>query len=192
MTTVNSTTNNIRILINNLKAQGIYEKWWLVDAKDQVLGRMATRVASLLTGKYKPLKDKSCDCGDNVVVINARDVYLSGKKRDQKIYYRYSGYPGGLKKKPAKVMLERKPEEVIRHAVMGMVPKNKLRYLWQEKLWVYAAEQHPHADKGLLVAEMPFKHVEEAEDMSWLDEYIAQHNAEEAEELARLAAAGPR
>lgn len=120
------------------------EKWYLVDAREQVLGRLAARVARLLMGKHKPRWSPHLDCGDHVVVIHARQIHLTGKKLDQKVYRWHTGYPGGLKEVPARVRLERKPEALVREAVLGMLPKNKLRKRRAKKLRVYADGEHPH------------------------------------------------
>ncbi len=120
------------------------KNWFVVDANGQVLGRLATRIARLLIGKDKPQFTPHLDCGDHVVVINAERVRLTGNKIDQKIYRHHSGHPGGLKEIPIRRMLERQPAEVIREAVLGMLPKNKLRAKRAKKLRVYAGE------KGLL------------------------------------------
>lgn len=117
------------------------KNWFVVDAEGQVLGRLATRIARLLIGKDKASFTPSLDCGDHVVVINAELVRLTGNKIDQKIYRHHSGYPGGLKEIPIRRMLEKRPEEVIREAVLGMLPKNKLRARRAKKLRVYAGKE---------------------------------------------------
>lgn len=130
--------------------------WRLVDARDQVLGRLAVQVSRLLRGMHKPYArpDQHVLPGDPVVVINARHVALTGKKHDQKVYYRHSGYPGGLKAQTARRMLERKPEEVIRLAVSRMLPKNRQqKRIIAELLRIYPDAEHPHAaQQPLLVA----------------------------------------
>ena len=115
--------------------------WRVVDADGQVLGRLATRVARLLIGKDKANFTPHLDCGDHVVVINAERVRLTGNKIDQKIYYRHSGYPGGLKEIPVRALMQRRPEEVVREAVVGMLPKNKLRARRAKKLRVYKGSE---------------------------------------------------
>jgi len=115
--------------------------WFVVDANGQVLGRLATRVARILIGKDKPQFTPHLDCGDHVVVINAEKIRLTGNKIDQKVYHRHSGYPGGLKETPVRVLLQRHPEEVVREAVLGMLPKNKLRARRAKKLRVYAGSE---------------------------------------------------
>ncbi|HWG58990.1 MAG TPA: 50S ribosomal protein L13 [Candidatus Acidoferrales bacterium] len=115
--------------------------WFVVDANGQVLGRLATRVARILIGKDKPSFTPYLDCGDHVVVINAERIRLTGNKIDQKVYRHHSGYPGGLKEESVKSLLQRRPEEVIREAVLGMLPKNKLRARRAKKLRVYAGSE---------------------------------------------------
>ena len=126
------------------KADQIRHDWYLVDAEDLVLGRLATRIATILRGKNKPYFTPHLDTGDYVVVINAEKVKLTGNKELQKTYQRYSGYPSGRKVIPFKRMLQEKPEEVITHAVRGMLPKNSLGRQIITKLKVYAGNQHPH------------------------------------------------
>lgn len=120
------------------------EKWYVVDARGQVLGRLASRVARLLIGKHKVRYTPSLDCGDHVVVINARAVRLTGKKLDQKFYRWHTGYPGGLKEVKARHLFDNKPEQMVREAILGMLPKNKLRKRRAKKLRVYADDKHPH------------------------------------------------
>lgn len=126
------------------KKEQIERKWWLVNAENKVLGRLATEVAILLRGKRKPEFVNFLDSGDFVIVINADRVKLTGKKMEQKKYYTHSGYPGGIKEKTMKEMMEKKPEEVIKKAVWGMIPKNKLGREVYKKLKVYRGPQHPH------------------------------------------------
>ena len=115
--------------------------WFVIDAAGQVLGRLATRVARLLIGKDKPTYTPHLDCGDHIIVINAEQVKLTGNKIDQKIYYHHSGYPGGLKEVPIRTVMQKHPEEVVREAVLGMLPKNKLRARRAKKLRVYAGSE---------------------------------------------------
>lgn len=122
----------------------IIRQWYLVDADGKPLGRLASRVAQILRGKHKPMFTPHIDTGDHVIVINAERVALTGKKIDQKMYYRHSGYPGGLKETPIRRVLETHPERVVESAVRGMVPKGKLGRQMLTKLKVYAGEQHPH------------------------------------------------
>jgi large subunit ribosomal protein L13 len=119
-------------------------QWYVVDAQGKVLGRLASRIAMVLRGKTKPTFTPHLDTGDFVVVVNAGQVQLTGRKLDNKFYYRHSGYPGGLKEISARHLLQRKPEEVLRHAVRGMLPKNSLGRHLLKKLKVYAGGEHPH------------------------------------------------
>jgi len=126
------------------KEEPIEKKWVLVDAEGKILGKMATEIANILRGKNKPVYTPHVDTGDFVVVVNAEKVQLAGKKWDQKVYYRHSGYLGGLKAQSAKEVLEKKPEALIRHAVKGMLPKNRLGRRMISKLKVYRGSEHPH------------------------------------------------
>jgi large subunit ribosomal protein L13 len=126
------------------KKEEIEKKWWLIDAEGRTLGRLATEVAILLRGKRKPEFAPFLDCGDFVVVINADKISLTGKKLEQKKYYSHSGYPGGLKVKTLQEVIENKPEDVIRKAVWGMIPKGKLGRAVYKKLKVYKGPHHPH------------------------------------------------
>jgi len=119
--------------------------WYVVDAEGKTLGRLATQIADALRGKRKPEYTPHCDTGDFVVVVNAAKIAVSGDKRRSKIYYRHSGYPGGLRQRTLGEMLERRPEEVIRTAVKGMLPRNRLARQQLRKLKVYAGPEHPHA-----------------------------------------------
>jgi len=119
-------------------------KWFVVDAQDKVLGRLSTTIASRLRGKCSPMFTPHSDMGDWIVVINADKVVLTGNKLEQKKYYRHSGYVGGLTEINAKKQLEKKPEELIRHAVKGMLPKNRLGRKLFKKLKVYTGAEHPH------------------------------------------------
>ena len=120
------------------------QKWYLVDANGAVLGRLASQVAHRLRGKHNPKFTPHVDTGDWVIVINAEKIVLTGRKMDQKMYYRHSGYIGGLKQMSAKELLEKKPEELVRSAVKGMLPKNKLGRQLFKKLKVYTGNAHPH------------------------------------------------
>jgi len=124
--------------------QTVEKEWFVLDADGATLGRLATRVASVLRGKHKPTYTPHADAGDFVVVVNADKVRLTGRKMDQKMYYWYSGYPGGIKGRTAREMLQRKPEEVLRRAVRGMLPKNNLGRKMISKLKIYAMSEHPH------------------------------------------------
>jgi len=119
-------------------------KWFVVDARGAILGRLATSVAARLQGKHNPLYTPHVDTGDWIVVINADKVMLSGKKLDQKNYYRHSGYIGGLKSMTARELQDKRPQDLVRFAVKGMLPKNKLGRKQFKKLKVYAGDQHPH------------------------------------------------
>ena len=119
-------------------------KWFVVDASGAILGRLATTVAARLMGKHNPLYTPHVDTGDWIVVINAEKVLLSGKKLDQKNYYRHSGYIGGLKSITARELQDKRPEDLVRFAVKGMLPKNRLGRKQFKKLKVYAGDQHPH------------------------------------------------
>lgn len=126
------------------KKDDVARKWWLVNAEGKVLGRLATKVATLLRGKNKPQFVDFCDTGDFVIVINAEKITVTGKKLEEKVYYSHSGYPGGLKSETLKDLLKAKPEEAIRRAVWGMIPKNKLGRAVFKKLKVYRGPHHPH------------------------------------------------
>ncbi len=121
------------------------KKWYLMDANDRVLGRLATKIANYLRGKNKPIFTPNADTGDFVVIINAAKIKLTGKKLDNKIYYHHSGYPGGIKAATARDRLKTQPEEVIKDAVWGMLPKNRLGRAMLKKLKVYRTSEHPHA-----------------------------------------------
>lgn len=127
------------------KEADIKRKWHLVDANGKTLGRLATAVASVLKGKNKPIYTRHVDTGDFVIVVNADKVHMTGKKLEQKVYYSHSGYPGGLKSITAGTLMKTKPEDVIKKAVEGMLPKTRLGKQMLSKLKIYAGEQHPHA-----------------------------------------------
>ena len=126
------------------KEQEIEKKWYLVDAENRILGRLATQIAARLRGKHKPIFTPHADTGDFIVVVNADKIALTGAKLDNKNYYRHSGYMGGLKTIPARRLLEKKPEEVLRLAVKGMLPKNSLGRRQLKKLKIYTGPDHPH------------------------------------------------
>ena len=126
------------------KPADVTREWYIIDAKDQVLGRLATRIATVLRGKHKASFTPHVDTGDFVVVVNASQVKLTGKKLETKEYYRYSGYFGGLKRKVASDVRENDPERMFQQAVKGMLPKNKLGRQMISKLKVYGGEEHPH------------------------------------------------
>jgi large subunit ribosomal protein L13 len=123
------------------EALTVGKDWFVIDANGQVLGRLATRIARMLIGKDKPTYTPFLDCGDHIVVINAERVKLTGNKMDQKMYRHHSGWPGGLKEISIRALMQRRPEEVIREAVLGMLPKNKLRARRAKKLRVYAGSE---------------------------------------------------
>ncbi len=126
------------------KQSEITRKWYIVDAKDKVLGRLATELAKVLRGKNKPTFTPHLDCGDYVIVVNADKVKLTGNKEEAKKYYSHSGYPGALKEKTAAKMREEKPTKILFEAVKGMVPRNKLRNHVMDKLKLYVGDEHPH------------------------------------------------
>jgi large subunit ribosomal protein L13 len=126
------------------KKSEVPRRWFVVDAQGKILGRLASRIAMVLRGKNKPEFTPHLDTGDFVVVVNAEQVRLTGKKLDQKIYYRHSGYMGGLKDISARHLLKKKPEEILRHAVRGMLPKNSLGRHLLKKLKIYTGAEHPH------------------------------------------------
>jgi large subunit ribosomal protein L13 len=128
-----------------VSAKDIKKNWYLIDAEDKVLGRLATEVAQILTGKRKPTFVNYIDVGDFVVVVNAEKVKLTGKKWSDKLYYRHSSYPGGLTTQTASDVRKKYPEKIILHAVKGMLPNNKLRSSRLKKLKVYVGPEHPHS-----------------------------------------------
>lgn len=119
-------------------------RWFVIDAQGKILGRMATEIATVLRGKHKPIFTPNQDTGDFVIVINARGVKLTGTKLAKKVYYRHTEYPGGIRERSAAQMLEEKPEDLIRLAVKGMLPKNRLSRKLVTKLKIYAGPEHPH------------------------------------------------
>lgn len=127
-----------------VKEGEIERRWWLVDADGQILGRMATQVAVVLRGKDKPTFTPSMDVGDHVVIVNAEKVKLTGAKREKKMYYSHSRYPGGLKEISVQRLFEKKPEEVVKLAIKRMLPKNRLGRAVFKKLKVYSGPDHPH------------------------------------------------
>ncbi|HEY6674586.1 MAG TPA: 50S ribosomal protein L13 [Rubrobacteraceae bacterium] len=123
----------------------VERKWYVVDAEGQTLGRLATEIATMLRGKNKPQYTPHVDTGDFVVVVNAEKVAVTGRKAEQKVYRRHSGYPGGLKETSYEQLMERRPTEILRRAVKGMMPKNRLARQQLRKLKIYAGPEHPHA-----------------------------------------------
>lgn len=127
------------------KASEVRREWYVIDAADQTLGRLSTQIATLLRGKHKPTFSPNLDGGDFVVVVNAERVRLTGRKPDQKMYYRHSNYPGGFKAVSYKQMMAKHPDRVLRFAVKGMLPKTRLGRQQLTKLRIYAGSKHPHA-----------------------------------------------
>lgn len=134
-------------ITKSTKASDIKRSWYLVDAKDKVLGRVAVDIAKKLIGKSKPYFVSNLDCGDYVVVINAKAVAVTGHKEKEKMYGNYSGFPGGLKQKALWQLRASKPSEIIRRAVYGMLPKNKLRARMVTRLFIYPEGEHPYGSK---------------------------------------------
>ena len=132
----------------NAKPGEVSRDWYVVDAEGKTLGRLATQIADTLRGKRKPQYTPHVDTGDFVVVVNAEKIHVTGSKLDQKRYYRHSGYPGGLKSRTLREQLERRPTEVIRTAVKGMLPRNRLARQQLTKLKVYAGPKHPHVSQN--------------------------------------------
>lgn len=134
-------------ITTSTKQTDIKRSWNLIDAKGKILGRLSSEIAHLLMGKSNPNFVRNLDCGNYVVVINAKQVKVTGRKEEQKNYYRHTGYPGGLKTESLQELRVRKPEEIITHAVKGMLPQNKLRDKMMKRLYVSAGEEHKHQDK---------------------------------------------
>ena len=128
----------------NAKPGAVERRWVVVDAEGQTLGRLATQIAETLRGKNKPEYTPHVDTGDFVVVVNAEKIHVTGQKLDQKMYHRHSGYPGGLRSRTLREQLERRPTEVIRKAVKGMLPRNRLARAQMRKLKIYVGPEHPH------------------------------------------------
>ena len=126
------------------KKEEVVRNWYVIDAENVTLGRLATKVAHVLRGKHKATYTPHIDCGDNVIIINASKVNLTGNKLDDKIYYNHSGYTGGLRERSARVMKEKYPVEMVERAVKGMLPKGRLGRQMYRKLFVYAGPEHPH------------------------------------------------
>ena len=133
--------------MNTTKASDIKRAWHHIDVKGKVLGRVSTEIAVLLMGKKKPYFVSHLDCGDYVIITNAKEIATTGRKEKQKKYYRYSGYPGGLHVETLEKLRLRKPENIIIHAVKGMLPQNKLRDQMLKRLFIFAGETHPYKDK---------------------------------------------
>lgn len=126
------------------RAQDVQRDWYVVDAQGQTLGRLATRVATILRGKHKPIYTPHVDCGDYVIIVNAEQIHTTGQKTSQKMYYRHSGYPGGLKEISLRDQLQKFPNRVLEAAIRGMLPKNRLGRQMFRKLKIYAGPGHPH------------------------------------------------
>lgn len=134
-------------MTDSTKLKDIKRDWHIVDVEDKILGRIATSISQLLMGKSKPYFVSYMDCGDYVIIVNAAKIAVTGKKSKQKIYMRFSGYPSGLKKKTYAQVLEEDPTRIIREAVSGMLPQNKLRDSMLKRLYVYTDEEHPYKNK---------------------------------------------
>jgi len=128
----------------SIRKEDVVHKWYVVDAENQVVGRLASEVAKILRGKHKPLYTPHVDAGDYVIIINADKVVLTGNKWSQKVYYWHTGYPGGLRQTTAEKLRQRRPERIVEYAVRGMLPKTKLGRAMLRKLKVYATNTHPH------------------------------------------------
>ncbi len=146
-------TKNMKTVL--AKPAEVERRWYVVDADGMVLGRMAAVVAKVLRGKHKPIYTPHVDCGDGVIIVNAEKIRLTGKKAEQKTYFRHSGYMGGAKHIPFRKMLAEKPEWVVRRAIRGMLPKNTLGRQMAKKLRVYTGPEHPH--KGLATERLEIK-----------------------------------
>jgi large subunit ribosomal protein L13 len=142
------------------KAADLTHAWWVVDATDLPLGRLASEVARLIRGKHKPTFAPHVDGGDHVIVVNATKVAITSDKSQKKIYYRHSGFPGGLKEETFEALLARRPEQVIERAVKGMLPKNRLGRKMHSKLKVYPGPDHPHEAQMPQVLELPIRKAE--------------------------------
>ncbi len=140
-----------------VKQKDITRKWYLIDANDKNLGRLASQAALMLKGKHKPIYTPSLDTGDHIIIINAEKVAFTGKKLEQKTYYRHTNYPGGIKSVTAKKLIQQRPEKVIRMAIRGMLPKNTIGRRMIKKLKVYAGTQHPHAAQKPSILEIADK-----------------------------------
>ncbi|MCT4534520.1 50S ribosomal protein L13 [Halodesulfovibrio sp.] len=138
------------------KPEDITREWFVVDAEDQILGRLATQIAHRLRGKHKPEFAPHVDNGDFIVVVNCEKIKVTGNKMADKMYYRHTGFPGGLKEANLETMLEKKPEDVIRKAVQGMLPKNRLGRAIMKKLKIYVGNEHPHAAQNPQALELKY------------------------------------
>ena len=136
------------------RKEDVVRNWYVIDAEGVALGRLATKVATVLRGKHKPTYTPHIDCGDFVIVVNASKVNLTGNKLDQKMYYNHSGYPGGLRERNAKTMIEKYPVEMVERAVKGMLPKGRLGRAMGKKLFVYRGSEHKHEAQKPIVMEL--------------------------------------
>ncbi|MBN1203226.1 MAG: 50S ribosomal protein L13 [Anaerolineae bacterium] len=144
----------MRIKTYTPKPEDIQREWFVVDAKDQTLGRLATQIAQILRGKHKPIFSPHMDVGDFVIVLNCDKIHVTGNKLDDKMYYRHSGYPGGLRSLTLRQQLDKFPDRVIQAAVRGMLPKNKLGRKMIKRLKIYAGDTHPHQAQKPKVLEL--------------------------------------
>jgi large subunit ribosomal protein L13 len=135
----------IKIKTYTPKPEDIQREWFVIDAKDQTLGRLAAQIAHMLRGKHKPMFTPNIDTGDFVIVVNCDKIRVTGTKLDDKMYYRHSGYPGGFRSETLREVLQRHPERALQSAVRGMLPKNRLGRQMLKKLKLYAGDKHPHA-----------------------------------------------
>ena len=133
----------------SVKPEEITRSWYLIDAKGKILGRISSQIAKILQGKHKAYYTPYWDMGDFVVIINAKSIAVTGKKERQKIYYRHTGYPGGLKQETLEQLRKRRPTEIIKRAVAGMMPKNRLARVMMKKLYIYEGSEQPHQNKNL-------------------------------------------
>lgn len=136
------------------KKEEVVRDFYVIDATDVVLGRLAAKAAHVLRGKHKPTFTPHVDCGDNIIIINAEKIKLTGNKLEKKVYYNHSGYTGGLRERKAKEMVEKYPVEMVERAIKGMLPKGRLGRQMYKKLFVYAGENHPHAAQKPVVMEV--------------------------------------
>ena len=146
--------NYILMRTQSYKRTDIEESWIVIDATGKTLGRFASKIADILSGKNKPVYTPNADLGDYVIVINASEINVTGKKLDQKLYYRHSGYPGGIKSKPLHKVIQETPSEAVKSAVKGMLPKSKLGRQMLSKLKVYNDANHPHSAQKPITLEI--------------------------------------
>jgi large subunit ribosomal protein L13 len=146
--------NTLSFKTISAKKESVEKNWWIVDADSRVLGRVASEVAKIIRGKHKPSFTPHIDCGDNVIVINAEKIRMTGDKMNSKEYVSHSGYPGGQKRLSPKQVLAKKPERIFEYAVKGMLPKNRLGRQLFKNLHVYAGDQHPHEAQNPKVLEL--------------------------------------